>query len=128
MSIAPSHNLRQKTFEIETLGLSRISHPPYIPDISPCDFWLFGFLNENAKRIEDGSSNEVLNALWALLPEIQRSDLIPTYEDGIETLKEVIEIGENISQDNIQRFENYFELIENSQCSGIRTGPVEFAM
>jgi hypothetical protein len=59
----------------------------------PCDFWFFGFLKENAKRIEDGSSKEVLNALWALLPEIQRSDWTPTYEDGIETSKEVIEIG-----------------------------------
>jgi histone-lysine N-methyltransferase SETMAR len=93
MESTSCHNSRQKTVEIEKLGLLKIPHPPYSPDISPCDFWLFRFLKQNAKGIEHGSSTEVLKAVWTILAEIQRSDLVAAYEDAIEKLKGVIEIG-----------------------------------
>jgi hypothetical protein len=32
------------TDEHNNLKLGRVPHPPYSPDPSPCDFWLFGML------------------------------------------------------------------------------------
>jgi hypothetical protein len=49
---APCENSGQTSVEIENLGLSRISEPPYSPDISPCDSWLFGFLKKQFPRTQ----------------------------------------------------------------------------
>jgi transposase len=40
------HNGRKVTDELEVLRLNRVPHPPYSPDLSPCDFWLFGMLKQ----------------------------------------------------------------------------------
>jgi transposase len=37
----------------EKLGkkhIARAPHPPYSPDLSPCDFWLFGILKDKIKE------------------------------------------------------------------------------
>jgi hypothetical protein len=37
------------TQNISDAKLERFPHPAYPPDLSPCDFWLFGILKENTK-------------------------------------------------------------------------------
>jgi histone-lysine N-methyltransferase SETMAR len=37
-----SHNASKVTLKIEKKHISRMPHPPYSPDINPCDLWLFG--------------------------------------------------------------------------------------
>jgi hypothetical protein len=43
--------------------LSRMPHPPYSPDISPCDFWLFGMLKQILGDREFFSSDEIEDAV-----------------------------------------------------------------
>jgi histone-lysine N-methyltransferase SETMAR len=38
------HNRCKVIDEFDNWKLQRVSHPPYSPDLSPCDFWLFGML------------------------------------------------------------------------------------
>jgi histone-lysine N-methyltransferase SETMAR len=38
------HNCRKVTDKLEVLRPDRVHHSPYSPDLSPCDFWLFGML------------------------------------------------------------------------------------
>jgi histone-lysine N-methyltransferase SETMAR len=38
------HNRRKVTDEFNNRKLQRVAHPPYSPDLSPCDFWLFDML------------------------------------------------------------------------------------
>jgi hypothetical protein len=33
------------------MGIHRLRHPPYSPDVAPCDFWLFGSLKMKLERI-----------------------------------------------------------------------------
>jgi hypothetical protein len=40
------HNGRMAAAEFDCRRLGRAEHPPYAPDLIPCDFWLFGFLKE----------------------------------------------------------------------------------
>lgn len=40
---------RIKIQSISNNKILRIPHPPYTPDIAPCDFWLFGKLKEYLK-------------------------------------------------------------------------------
>jgi hypothetical protein len=43
------HNVRMATPEFDHRRLGRTERPPYSPDLSQCNFWLFGFLKEKLK-------------------------------------------------------------------------------
>ena len=38
---APVHNSILVTDYLSKMGIKTVSHPPYSPDLAPCDFWLF---------------------------------------------------------------------------------------
>jgi histone-lysine N-methyltransferase SETMAR len=63
--------------KLESRHIVRAPHPPYSPDLSPCDCWLFGFLKEKMKdrvfRSEEELS-EVIVENWNVLTfaDIQR--------------------------------------------------------
>ena len=37
----PVHNSILVTHYLSKMGIKTVRHPPYSPDIAPCDFWLF---------------------------------------------------------------------------------------
>jgi hypothetical protein len=43
-------NAGKTSLELEHNKIERAPHPAYSPDISLCDFWLFGFLKEKLKE------------------------------------------------------------------------------
>jgi hypothetical protein len=85
----PAHNSRMTWNFFEHDQLKRLLHPPYLPDISPSDFYLFG----KAKR--------------ALIGQY-----IP---DEINLLDAVAEILSGISSDELQHvFRSWIECVENA--------------
>ena len=38
---APVHNSILVTDYLTKMGIKTVPHPPYCPDLAPCDFWLF---------------------------------------------------------------------------------------
>ena len=38
---APVHNSILVPDYLTKMGINTVSHPPYSPDLAPCDFWLF---------------------------------------------------------------------------------------
>ena len=38
---APVHNSILVTDYLSKMGIKTVTHPPYSPDLAPCDFWLF---------------------------------------------------------------------------------------
>jgi len=44
---------------IESLGFQVIPHPPYSPDLAPCDFFLFPKLKEHLKGTKFNSNEKV---------------------------------------------------------------------
>ena len=38
---APVHNSILVTDYLTKMGINTVPHPPYSPDLAPCDFWLF---------------------------------------------------------------------------------------
>ena len=38
---APVHNSIVVTDYFSKMGIKAVAHPPYSPDLAPCDFWLF---------------------------------------------------------------------------------------
>jgi hypothetical protein len=40
--------------------------PPYSPDLSPCDFWLFGFLKESMEGINLSTEDRIVEAITTI--------------------------------------------------------------
>jgi hypothetical protein len=41
--------------KFDSMGIHSLLHPPYSPDIAPCDFWLFGHLKMKLEGIFFGT-------------------------------------------------------------------------
>lgn len=52
---APAHTSLVTQATLAELGINTLSHPPYSPDLSPCDFYLFPTIKADlrGKRYED---------------------------------------------------------------------------
>ena len=57
---APAHTARLTQECLQELNVSVLPHPPYSPDLAPCDFWLFPTI-KNSLRGKRLSSDEELN-------------------------------------------------------------------
>lgn len=51
MDNAPTHNAGYTLTLLRILGWTRVPHPPYSPDLSPCDFWLFARVKKDIRGI-----------------------------------------------------------------------------
>jgi hypothetical protein len=56
------------TNELNNLKLDRAPHPPDSPDLSPCDFWLFGILKQKIK-------NRMFRCILAISQGMERVDI-----------------------------------------------------
>jgi histone-lysine N-methyltransferase SETMAR len=65
---------RMATAEFDCRRLERAEHPPYSPDLNPCDFWFFGFLKEELKDRQLRAVQFLYQAITGLWDE-------PTFED-----------------------------------------------
>jgi hypothetical protein len=42
MDNSRGHSAREKTEKVRKMKVTRLMHPSYLPNLNPCDFWLFG--------------------------------------------------------------------------------------
>jgi hypothetical protein len=67
MDNSTCHNGSKVASKFEKHHIFRLPHPPYSPDRSPCDFWLFGLLTGIMKDGEFHSHDEievVITVVW----------------------------------------------------------------
>ena len=68
---APVHNSILVTDYLTKMGIKTLPHPPYNPDIAPCDFWLFpklrGCRYETIEEIKEAVT-KVIDTLTRRLP------------------------------------------------------------
>ena len=67
---SPIHKSKQSLQKIEELGMILLEHPPYSPDIAPCDFWLFGFIDEKRKGTTASDENELISQTLKILEKL----------------------------------------------------------
>ena len=91
MDNAPCHNAKVTTTKIESFEMRRIPHPPYSPDISPCDFWLFGKLKNFLKGQCFSTENELFDAVVNFLKSITKDEIKRVYDEWIKRLNMVIQ-------------------------------------
>ena len=93
MDNAPCHNSKVTRDEIDKLGMIRIPHPPYSPDISLCDFWLFGKLKGYLAGCHFSSEKQLFDAIVKFFNSIDKNEIKNVYEEWIKRLHMVIETG-----------------------------------
>jgi hypothetical protein len=79
------------TAEFDRQRLGRAEHRPYSPDLSPCEFWFFGFLK---KRLRDRQLPEVQSlqqAITDLRDELTFEDVEAVFLEWMNCLSWVIE-------------------------------------
>jgi hypothetical protein len=69
------HNGSKAASKFEKRPLSGMPHPPYSPEMSPCDFWLFGLLKGILKDREFNSIEEIEAAIAKTWKGLSLDDL-----------------------------------------------------
>ena len=81
---APAHKSATVQEYLKEFGLDVLDHPPYSPDLSPCDFWLFPRLKEMlaGHRFESrcGIGSAVYQCLPGGVPDMGRSHTVTPFE------------------------------------------------
>ena len=84
---ARPHKTRQIKEKIENMGLIELEHPPYIPDLSHCDFWLFDILKESLAGRQFDNNVRVGTAIYKCLHDIPKDEYRKTFYKWLERLR-----------------------------------------
>ena len=71
---APAHKSATVQEYLKESGLDVLDHPPYSPDLSPCDFWLLPKLKEMLDRHRFESRCDIGSAVYQCLQHIPKED------------------------------------------------------
>jgi transposase len=69
------HNGAKIIEKLEKRHIARAPRPPYSPDLSPCDFWLFGILKRKMKERVFQSEEQILAAITKSWNELTFEDI-----------------------------------------------------
>ncbi|KAA6375984.1 MAG: putative mariner mos1 transposase, partial [Streblomastix strix] len=72
---APIHKSQYTQTYINAGIFSVLKHPPYSPDISPCDYYLFGLLKQELKGIMMNSEEQMKTEVGKILNEIHSIEI-----------------------------------------------------
>jgi histone-lysine N-methyltransferase SETMAR len=79
------------TTKLDRRRLGRAGHPPYSPDLSPCGFWVFGFLKEKLKDRQLRGVQSLHQAIPDLWDELTFEDAQAVFLEWMNCLSWVIE-------------------------------------
>jgi histone-lysine N-methyltransferase SETMAR len=89
---APVHNSKAATQKLMEYGMCRLVHPPYSPDLAPCDFFLFGYLREKLKDMKYDTPEDLEDAVLETISTIPRSMLTDVFADWRQRLAKCIQV------------------------------------
>lgn len=87
---SPIHNSKvsmEKTFE---LGFKRAPHPAFSPDISPTDFFLWGYVKDKLKGSRFNDADELFEAITEKIMEIPKELRLNVFNHWIERCEYII--------------------------------------
>ena len=90
MDNAKPHRAKVVRKKILDLGFLEMPQPPYSPDISPSDFWLFGKLKRELRGINVKTIEELKKITLEKLKKINKKEFSSVYRNWIERLNYVI--------------------------------------
>jgi histone-lysine N-methyltransferase SETMAR len=88
---ARAHVCKHTSDFLSTSSMERLPHPPYSPDISPCDFFLFGYLKHLLAGLGFDNPLQLEHHLKITMNEISQSTYTKVFNHWIDRLDFVIE-------------------------------------
>ena len=83
---APAHKSATVQEYQEESGLDILDHPPYSPDLSPCDFWLFPSLKEMLAGHRFESSCGLGSAVYQRLQHMPKEDYCAAFRKWVDRI------------------------------------------
>ena len=80
---APAHTSALATAILVELGYELLPHPPYSPDLAPCDFFLFPNLKKSLAGQKFQSNEEVIAATEAYFADLEKT----YFSEGLKKLE-----------------------------------------
>ena len=84
---APVHNSILVTDYLTKMGIKTVPHPPYSPDLAPCDFWLFPKLKENLRGCHYETIKEMKEAVTRVIDTLTQEDFHGAFQKLLEWYK-----------------------------------------
>ena len=85
----PVHNPILFTEYLSKMGIKTVPHPPYSPDLAPCDFWLFPKLR--GCRYE--TNEEMKEAVTTVIDTLTQEDFHGAFQRLLERYNKYIAVG-----------------------------------
>ena len=73
------------------MDIKTVPHPPYSPNLTPCDFWLFSKL----RGCRDETIEEMEEAVTKVIDTLSQEDFHGTFKKLLERYNKCIEPGGN---------------------------------
>ena len=87
---APAHYATKAKKWLEEHNVTILKHPPYSPDLAPCDFWLLGYLKGMLKGKSFCTSKELQDDVKVVLLNLKAKIFRTVLNEWIRRLKECI--------------------------------------
>ena len=88
---APAHKSTTVQEYLKESGLDVLDHPPYSPDLSPCDFWLFPRLKEMQVGHRFESRCGIGSVVYQCLQHIPKDDYQAAFRKWVDWCKMCVE-------------------------------------
>jgi hypothetical protein len=99
MDNSMGHNGSKFMSKFDRHHIARLPHPPHSPDLSPCDFWLFGILKGILKDRELHSRDETEKVITMVWNDLTFDEVQSVFHNWMNRLSWVIENrGEYITE------------------------------
>ena len=69
-----------------------LNHPPYSPDLSPCDFFLFPMLKKMLSGYKYTSRSSLGSAIYRCLPKVPKEDYLFAFRDLVKRLQKCVPV------------------------------------
>lgn len=70
-----------------------MEHPPYSPDLAPCDYWLFPGLKRNMRGRRFSSDQEIEDAIMSYFESIEKKAWLEVFSKWKERMERCIDAG-----------------------------------
>ncbi|KAI6661399.1 hypothetical protein LOD99_13270, partial [Oopsacas minuta] len=94
---ASSHTAIRTRELLENSGLKTLPHPPYSPDLAPCDFWLFPRLKDQLRGRRFSTNDELRGVLFQAIGDISKEEWKKCFDNWFTRIKKCIDCqGESV--------------------------------
>ena len=75
------------------MDIKTVPHPPYSPDLAPCDFWLFLKLKENLRGCRYETIEEIKEAVTKVIDTLTQENFYGAFQKMLERYNKCIAAG-----------------------------------